>query len=85
MQTFIYFFSNVFFISYQNVLFVFLVISYKTSTLMILFTEYKTLFIVRKIVTILGLSYVMYIKLEERKKGRGGIENRPINLIFHDR
>jgi len=35
---------------------------------MILFTEYKTLFIVRKIVTILGLSYVMYIKLEERKK-----------------
>jgi hypothetical protein len=52
---------------------------------MILFTGYKTLFFsVRKIVTILGLSYVMCIKLEE-KKSRGGIENRPINLIFHDR
>jgi len=38
---------------------------------MILFTGYKTLFFnVRKIVTILGLSYVMCIKLEEKKKQR---------------
>jgi len=30
--------------------------------------EYRILFIVRKRVTILGLSYVMCIKLEQRKK-----------------